>query len=215
MADPAAHDGIGDLWNQKAIHHLVVFTCLDGDFELIGVGPTLPYTTLAEAEHHVVEGKTPEFYVKCPGAIAGRLQPKLAPTQLGSPGLPRASTTAPIAILQPATTPTMKARTAAPFMRPQIKLNPKSAEPGAGSGEQKPETQHSKRETPPTQPATSNPQPASSPDLAAREHAIAQREQELSALAASLKIREASLRDRESAIAAIEERLLHPPRKSG
>ena len=140
MADPSAHDGIGDLWNQKAIHYLVVFTCQDGDFELIGVGPTLPYTTLDEAEKHTIADKIPEFYVKCP-AVAGRLQPKLAPS-------PRSVTNPPAPMVNPAATPTLKARTAAPFARPTINLRPKptpestepgpgSASPGAGSGEQK------------------------------------------------------------------------------
>ncbi len=224
MADPSAGmTALAILWNQKAIHYLVVFTCTEGDFELIGVGPTLPYTTLEEAEHHSISDKTPEFYIKCPAAIAGRLQPKLAPSPRTSSGTP---------MVNPAATPTMKARTAAPFSRPQIKLNPKpspeSPEPGAGSGELKAgsaergagsvapklETPSSQPSTPTVSPATSGVQPATTSSLAAREQAILQREKELAALAAAMKIHETSLRQREAAIAAIEERLLNPPRQT-
>jgi hypothetical protein len=44
---------------------------------------------------------------------------------------------------------------------------------------------------------------------------LKQREQELELLAASLKAREAALREREAAVAAMEERLLHPPKSQG
>jgi hypothetical protein len=82
MADPEAHEGIGELWNQKTIHYLVVFTSADADFEIIGAGPTLPYATLEAAGQHEIPGKKAEFYVKCPGAIAGRLQPKFGPPRV-------------------------------------------------------------------------------------------------------------------------------------
>jgi len=117
LADPAAHDGIGDLWNQKPIHYLVVFTSENEDFEIIGSGPTLPCPTLDAAEQHTIPGKKPEFFVKCPGALAGRLQPKLAPGQLG------------MRSTQPTPTPTLKGRTSVPFPRPQPPAsNPSPAE---------------------------------------------------------------------------------------
>lgn len=104
MADAAAHDGIGDLWNQKTIHYLVVFTSENEDFELIGAGPTLPFVALEMATAHVIPGKKPEFYVKCPGALAVRLQPKLAPSQM-----------------RQVPTPSLKGRTSVPFGRPPHK----------------------------------------------------------------------------------------------
>jgi hypothetical protein len=182
MADAAAHDGIGDLWNQKTIHYLVVFTSENEDFELIGAGPTLPFTTLEMAAAHTIPGKKPEFYVKCPGALAVRLQPKLAPTLKGmhSPQM------------RPMPTPSLKGRTSVPFGR---------------TAPRPPPTQTPAVEAPEPAPATELP-----PDLALRERAIKQREQELSTLADSLRAREALLRDREAAIAAIEERLLNPMR---
>jgi hypothetical protein len=232
MADSEAHEGIGELWNQKSIHYLVVFTSADADFEIIGAGPTLPYATLEAAGEHVIPGKKAEFYVKCPGAIAGRMQPKFAPN------LTRPATRSPVPVAAPAVaaapvaeavvapapveaSPSLKGKTSAPFMRPMIKLGPRvapasgeqgvgSKEQGAGSGE---------RESPKVA-AAGNPTPSAKPeakpessDLVAREAAIAVRERELAALFEALKIREASLRERETAIAAVEERLLNPARK--
>ena len=197
MADAAAHDGIGELWNQKTIHYLVIFTSEDEDFEIIGAGPTLPCPTLEEAARHTVPGKKPEFYVKCPGALAGRLQPKLAPAHLGMhPPAPRPGTRPP----QPASTPTpiLKGRTSVPFARPQLKLNPKPADATSSISE----------------PAVHSSSPAAAEipaGLAQREMLVKQREQELALLAENLKAREAALREREAAIAAMEERLLHPP----
>lgn len=98
LADASAHDGICDFWNQKAIHYLVVFTSTEEDFEIIGVGPSLPCATLEEAERHVIPGKKPEYYIKCPAAVVKRLQPKLAPAGLHQP------------------TPSMKGRTSVPFV---------------------------------------------------------------------------------------------------
>ncbi|HVU36956.1 MAG TPA: hypothetical protein VHC95_01340 [Opitutales bacterium] len=186
MADPAAHDGIGDLWNQKAIHYLVVFTSQDEDFELIGAGPTLPYATIEQATAHSIAGKKPEFYVKCPGALAVRLQPKLAPTQLG---LPKST--------QSAATPSLRGRTSAPFSRPAAKAPEKGPTVDASSDE-------------------SAAKPEMTPaEMLERERAIKQREVELATLSESLKAREALLKDREAVIAAIEERLLNPTRPSG
>ncbi len=105
MADASVHDGICDLWNQKTIHYLVVFTSADADFEIIGVGPTLPCTTLEEATHHELPGKKPDFYIKCPAAVMKRLQPKLGATPQTPP--PR---------MQPM--PPIKGRSAAPFGKP-------------------------------------------------------------------------------------------------
>ncbi len=113
MADAAAHDGIGDLWNQKAIHYLVVFTSENEDFELIGAGPTLPFASLEAAGTHTIPGKKPEFYVKCPGALAVKLQPKLAPSQLGRSSPTRSPAASP--------TPSLKGRTSVPFGRPTPK----------------------------------------------------------------------------------------------
>jgi len=233
MADLEAHEGIGELWNQKSIHYLVVFTSADADFEIIGAGPTLPYATLEAAGQHVIPGKTAEFYVKCPGAIAGRVQPKFAPN------LTRPATRSPVPVATPANavapvagaevapvvvaapveaSPSLKGKTSAPFMRPTIKLGPRAApaaapasvEQGAGSGEQKIVQTVAVAEVKPVAKPEASP---AAVDLVAREKAIAQREQELSALFEALKIREASLRERETAIAAMEERLLNPARK--
>ncbi|HTB64562.1 MAG TPA: hypothetical protein VK737_13340, partial [Opitutales bacterium] len=93
MADPEAHDGIGNLWNDKTIHHLVIFTSADDDFEIIGVGPTLPYTSLDDAAQHVIPGKVAEFFLKCPAANPNRMQPKLAPSL--KPAAPRPVPTTP------------------------------------------------------------------------------------------------------------------------
>ncbi len=218
MADAAAHDGICDLWNQKTIHLLVVFTSSDQDFEIIGVGPTLPYNTLEAATAHVIPNKKPEFYVKCPAAIASRLQPKLAPT------LNRPSTRPPMA--PPAMPSLLKGRTIAPFLRPALKLPAKAdnTPPTTESGEiaapmpttepavaLKPPT----AEQPPATPIAIEPaRPTSPHSIEERERAITRREHELAALAASLKIREAALRDRETALAASEESLLNPPPKT-
>jgi hypothetical protein len=123
MADAPAHDSICDLWNQKTIHHLVVFTSADADFEIIGVGPTLPVATLDDAGRHSIPGKKPEFFVKCPAAISGKLLPKLAPAALAAhPNLARNPG-------RPAIMPTMKGRTLAPFMRPPVKLGLKAPDP--------------------------------------------------------------------------------------
>jgi hypothetical protein len=200
MADPAAHDGICDLWNQKAIHFLVVFTSPDQDFEIIGAGPTLPYATMEAAAAHLIPNKKPEFFVKCPAAIAGRLQPKLAPG-VTRPIIPLSKLSSPL--------PSLKGRTIAPFMRPALKLPPK---PVSGAA---PEVA---APAPTPIPAAAPDSPATNPvptaplvTLEERERAIARREQELAMLAASLKIREAALRDREAALTASEERLLNPP----
>jgi hypothetical protein len=205
MADAAAHDSIGDLWNQKTIHFLVIFTSPDQDFEIIGVGPTLPYTMLEAAEAHQIPNKKPEFYVKCPAAIAGRLQPKLAPT-------PPRSTRPPNI---PASMPSMKGRTAVPFLRPALNMpsTPASVEQETGAEivPPKPPTEPTPAPTPPVASAAQFAQP---PTLEERERAIAKREQELAALGASLKIREAALREREAALAASEEKLLNPPPKA-
>jgi hypothetical protein len=237
MADPEAHEGIGELWNQKTIHYLVVFTSADADFELIGAGPTLPYATLEAASEHVIPGKKAEFYVKCPGAIAGRLQPKLAPAVARpvtpsplpvSAGGEPAGAPAAAAVTTPETSPSLKGRSSAPFIRPPIKLGPRltpasapapaavpaavGGEPGAVKLEEK------ANPAPVAEPAKATPIPETNVqagDLAARERAITQREQELAALFDSLKIREASLREREAAIAASEQRLLMVTKKSG
>jgi hypothetical protein len=254
MADQEAHDGIGNLWNDKTIHHLVIFTSADDDFEIIGVGPTLPYTSLDDAARHVVPGKVPEFFLKCPAANPNRLQPKLAPalkpapartatlspipastpTLPPTPPAPEVKVDASIASLAesmlgtaggtsssaaPVASPSLKARTSAPFLRPAIKLGPRATLPVAPTAVSA-ETEKEKNAatngaTPANQPPTENRKPESAADLSERERAIAQREVELAALADALKIREASLREREAAIAAIEERLLNPARKSG
>ena len=213
LADAAAHDGICDLWNQKTIHQLVVFTSANQDFEIIGVGPTLPYTSLEAASEHVIPNKQPEFYIKCPAAIAGRLQPKLAP------GINR---TAPITPITPASLPSLKGRTTAPFMRPTLKMPAKaaSAEQGAGSKGNKPPLPVNEPVTESSPPAElaifrmEPTKPVAAPNLEEREGAIARREQELATLAASLKIREAALREREAALAASEESLINPPPKA-
>jgi len=216
MADMAAHDGICDLWSQKTIHLLVIFTSSDQDFEIIGVGPTLPYPTLEAATAHSIPSKKPEFYVKCPAAIAERLQPKLAPS------LTRPATRPPIAS---ALMPSLKGRTTAPFLRPALKMPPKTAskEPGAVSGETPPVPIAAPVAVPSltlASPAHAAPiaveqaKPASPLSIEERERAIARREHELAILTASLKIREAALRDREAALAAGEESLLSPPPKT-
>ncbi len=223
MADPDAHEGIGELWNQKTIHYLVVFTSADADFEIIGVGPTLPYATLEAAGQHHIPGKMAEYYIKCPGAIAGRLQPKLAP------GPRRSATPSPLPAARSREQGAGSGERKTPIMEDGKRKMEETAAatPVADPATPCPklETQNSKPETispaarpatatPVAQPATCNLQPATPPDLAAREKAIGQREQELAALFDSLKIREASLRERETAIAAMEERLLNPTRKS-
>jgi hypothetical protein len=212
MADAAAHDEISDLWNQKTIHFLVVFTSPDQDFEIIGAGPTLPCPTLEAAEAHLISNKKPEFYVKCPAAIASRLQPRLAPT------LPRPVTRSPIPIL--------KGRTITPFVRPPLdpSANTTNTAPSVSSSEVTIPAQTTESAIVPHPPAASpstpapsaaeQAKPATSPSLEEREHAIARREHELGVLAASLKIREAALRDREAAVIAREENLLKPPPKT-
>jgi hypothetical protein len=111
MADASVHDGICDLWNQKTIHYLVIFTSEADDFEIIGVGPTLPCPSLEAAEIHVIPGKKPEFYVKCPASVAKRLHPKLAPSGVS-------------ALSGQPITPAMRGRTSAPFMRPPAPPKP-------------------------------------------------------------------------------------------
>jgi hypothetical protein len=224
MADAAAHDGICDLWNEKTIHHLVVFTSADADFEIIGVGPTLPVASLDDAGRHSIPGKKPEFFIKCPAAISGKLQPKLAPAALAAHPSPARN------LARPAVVPTMKGRTLAPFMRPPAKLGLKLPEttPAAPSPATPAETPAPAAPPAPAAiattpisipdnvpPSKSEPQLIRSVDDEARERAITerqaaitQREQELSAIAASLKIREAALREREAAAAAREEHLL-------
>jgi len=215
MADAAAHDSIGDLWNQKTIHFLVIFTSPDQDFEIIGVGPTLPYSTLETAATHLIPNKKPEFFVKCPAAIAGRLQPKLAP------GPVRSSTRSPTVPVSP---PSLKGRTVVPFPRPALTMPAKAVEQAVESAEIVPPLPSAEPAGVPAPPevtpsqlapgATELPKPATLPLLEERERAIARREHELAILAASLKIREAALRDREAALAASEERLLNPPPKT-
>jgi hypothetical protein len=111
MADASVHDGICDLWNQKTIHYLVIFTSEADDFEIIGVGPTLPCPSLEAAEIHVIPGKKPEFYVKCPASVAKRLHPKLAPSGVS-------------ALSGQPITPAMRGRTSAPFLRPPAPPKP-------------------------------------------------------------------------------------------
>jgi hypothetical protein len=202
LAEASAQDSICDLWNQKSIHYLVVFTSPDADFEIIGVGPTLQFTNVDDAARHTVPGKQPEFFVKCPAAIAGRLQPKLAPT-LMNPGS--------------AVVPSLKGRTSIPFPNPPIKLTPQAPAPAPATPPEPPptpaapapqlETQNSKLETREANLETDAP--------ASRFALLEQRERELAALAASLKIRETALKEREAAVAASEEQLLKRPPGAG
>jgi hypothetical protein len=222
MADPDAHEGIGELWNQKTIHYLVVFTSADADFEIIGAGPTLPYPTLEAAGQHLIPGKMAEYYVKCPGAIASRMQPKLAP----GPG--RSVTPSPIPMAQPipapSATPVVPGKEQAAGSIAAAAAQGEPAAPRVDDGKRKMEeappaapidvaaqtfaaTSAANPTTPNQKPETRNSKPETDA-LASREKALAQREQELAALFDTLKIREASLRERETAIAAIEQRLL-------
>jgi hypothetical protein len=61
LADPAAHESICDLWGQKSIHYIVVFTSPEQDFEIIGAGPTLTYATLEAAASHVIQPQSQPF----------------------------------------------------------------------------------------------------------------------------------------------------------
>jgi len=132
LADASAHDGICDFWNQKTIHYLIVFTSTQDDFEIIGVGPALPCATLEEAERHVIPGKKPEFYIKCPAAVMKRLEPRLAPSGMIQP-MPsmKGRTTVPFARLEPAASSTAAAaRVTAPGLKLES-TRPKPAAPSA------------------------------------------------------------------------------------
>ncbi|HTB62069.1 MAG TPA: hypothetical protein VK737_00660, partial [Opitutales bacterium] len=122
------------------------------------------------------------------------------------------STSAPAPVPQ---SPSLKARTSAPFLRPTIKLEPKVVRAAPAEESVKVDAVSAKTETPKVAVVETPSSTAPDAALVQREHAIAQREKELAALADALKIHEASLRDRETAIAAIEARLLNPARKSG
>jgi hypothetical protein len=182
LADASAHDGICDFWNQKPIHYLVVYTSTQEDFEIIGVGPTLPCASLEDIGSHLIPGKKPEFYVKCPAAVAKRLAPKLAPAA------------------HPTAVPSMKGRTSGPFTRPE----PKSSTPPPPAP-----TASSPAPAPTAKPVSFN--PAASPltdeqrdllknyaarlaELDAREKALSEREAALQARAADLDRREEQLK---------------------
>ncbi len=167
LADAPAHDGICDFWNQKTIHYLVVFTSSQDDFEIIGVGPTLPCATLEDAGRHVIPGKSPELYVKCPAAVIKRLQPKL----------PAAGMTQSM--------PSIKGRTSVPFIRPESPAPPPVAAPAPPPTVSRATASGLKLES--SRPKSAAPAPvpavqleAQSPPLSAleaRERALADREQ--------------------------------------
>lgn len=204
LADASAQDGICDFWNQKAIHYLVVFTSSQEDFEIIGVGPTLPCASLEDAERHVIPGKKPEFYVKCPAAVVKRLQPKLAPTT---------------SLHQP--TPSLKGRTTVPFTHLEPKPAVPSPAPAASSPHpaatpeisSPPETPASKLEASSPSvpsaslvasfPSSSSPPPASS-DLATPS-APSPVASPSDTRAAELDARERALAEREQVVAAREQ----------
>jgi hypothetical protein len=233
LADATAHDGICDFWNQKTIHYLVVFTSSQEDFELIGVGPTLPCASLEDAERHVIPGKKPEFYVKCPAAVAKRLQPKLAPSLKGSTSTPftrlEPKAALPPSIAHPeaiASAPPPPTVSVTPAITPSSHPVPESTLPA--SAPSTPATS--------TQPEIQSPKPeaASAPKmvrltdfdvreaaLAECERALAEREQhahsmldqaerkktELAELETQLKKRETALAEREALVTAGERRL--------
>ena len=192
LADAAAHDGICDFWNQKTIHYLVVFTSTQDDFEIIGVGPSLPCATLEDAERHVIPGKKPEFYVKCPAAVMKRLEPKLAPSGM----------------IQPM--PSMKGRTTVPFARIEPNTTPAAAAPRATAPGLKLEAPRPKPATP--APATAapfespKPHPEAARALSDEDRQLLQNYPErLAALETrehTLAVREKTLAEHEQALAA-------------
>jgi hypothetical protein len=185
LADASAHDGICDFWNQKTIHYLVVFTSTQDDFEIIGVGPALPCATLEDAEHHVIPGKKPEFYIKCPAAVMKRLEPKLAPSGM----------------IQPM--PSMKGRTTVPFARIEPQSSPPPAVPRATAPGLKLESPRLKPAAPASATAAPfeapRPQPEAAPALSDENRQLLQNYQER---LAALEAREHALAGREQALAA-------------